>query len=179
MSGISTSPPEGGAGGYVAGRYYGPPMTGIAPTALPLNRHELSPFWVPAAQTFDRIGCQVTTGAASALVRLLIYADSSDLPSGAPLLDAGTIDASTTGYKEITISQALPAGQVWLAAHIEGAGCSVSRGNLADRTLQGYPNLTDAVTSVTLGAFVDSATVNPLPAVAGQVPAIRVVLRAA
>lgn len=72
--------------------------------------------------TLDRIGVEVTTAQASTTVRLGIYGTSTDgLPTGAPILDAGTVDASTTGFKEITVSQAISAaGWYWLSATAQG-----------------------------------------------------------
>ena len=76
----------------------------------------LLPFVVPTAMTYDRIGAQVDTSGASGVVRLGIYnSDANNRPS-ALVLDAGTIDASSTGYKEITISQTLSAGLYWVTA---------------------------------------------------------------
>lgn len=103
-----------------SGRYYGPgphtPSTGANGAGLLMA----IPFWVPEAFLADRIACEVTTAAASSTVRLGIY-DSSllDQPN-AVVLDAGTVDASTTGVKEITISQVLRPGLYWLAAVPQG-----------------------------------------------------------
>ena len=74
-----------------------------------------APFPVHSTMTFDRIGLEVTTSAASGVVRLGIYGDSDGIP-GSLILDAGTVDASTTGAKEITISQQLTPGMYYLAA---------------------------------------------------------------
>lgn len=74
-----------------------------------------APFPVHSAMTFDRIGIEVTTSAASGVVRLGIYGDSDGIP-GSLILDAGTVDASTTGAKEITISQQLTPGMYYVAS---------------------------------------------------------------
>lgn len=57
--------------------------------------------------TFTRIGMNVTTGTASKICRLGIYEVAADGSPGDLVLDAGTIDCSTTGEKEIAISQEL------------------------------------------------------------------------
>lgn len=92
-------------------------------TAVGVNTQVASPIYVPANTTADRICLQVITAAASGLWRLGIYADAGTSYPGAVMLDAGTIDASTTGVKELTISTptTLPIGVYWVAAKCEGA----------------------------------------------------------
>lgn len=75
------------------------------------------PFWSSHAETWTRIGVNIDTPQAGASVRLGIFSNGAANKPGALLLDAGTIDASTSGAKEITISQALSANTVyWLAS---------------------------------------------------------------
>jgi len=72
---------------------------------------------------FDRIGCYVTVEDAGASIRLGVY-KSEDPPSYYPsdlILDAGTVDAGTTGYKEITIDLTLDKGFYYLAWISDGA----------------------------------------------------------
>lgn len=61
--------------------------------------------------TIDRMAIQVSAGAAGS-VRLGIYNDGNNLHPGSLLLDAGTIDVSTTGMKELSLvsDQALAKG---------------------------------------------------------------------
>lgn len=88
------------------------------------GRLYILPLIVAYACTLDRIGMwTVTTGASVA--RLGIYNSGSGGQPGTRLLDAGTIsNATTTGAKEITISQALTPGIYWLACLIESTGGS-------------------------------------------------------
>lgn len=85
----------------------------------------LSPIDVaPASQTFDRIASNITvvgTGSGQ-VIRMGIYAnDATGKPTGAPILDAGTITSlSGTGDKAITISQSLSHGRYWLAWALQG-----------------------------------------------------------
>lgn len=92
-------------------------------TTVSVNTQIASPIYVPSSTTADRICLQVNTAAATALWRLGVYADSGSMYPGALMLDAGTIDASTTGVKEITPGAALtlPAGVYWVAAKCETA----------------------------------------------------------
>lgn len=83
-------------------------LTNITPT---LNRGYFMPAWLDAVQ-FDRIGCHVgAAGGVGAVVRLGIYADDGfGLPTGLPLLDAGTVNSNgATGDLRITIAYTPPA----------------------------------------------------------------------
>lgn len=97
-----------------------------------LNELVFTPIFLPHAITADRIACLVhATGTAGAVVRLGIYTASTT--NGRPdalVLDAGTIDSNaSTGLKEITISQAVGPGLVWLAAVSQTATCSLRMPN--------------------------------------------------
>lgn len=106
------------------------------------------PLWVPKALTADRIAVKVeTSGSAGAVLRLGIYAASPTTRKPDSLvLDAGTVDATSTGQKEITISQALTAGLYWLACVPQVATCA-PRG-LAYSTLYGLRPLYTTTLSV-------------------------------
>lgn len=86
--------------------------------AFTLNRLVSSPLHIATDCTVDRIGINVTAfGSAGAVQRLGIYHDDGFGRPGARLLDAGAVSsAGSNGFKEITISQALPAGLYHLAA---------------------------------------------------------------
>ncbi|MEU8334805.1 hypothetical protein [Micromonospora tulbaghiae] len=108
---------------YTAGRYYTVPASGKATATIPNGDGALActPFYVGQVRAFDRIGIEITTAAASTNVRLGIYADNGGGLPGALVLDAGTVDASTTGAKELTISTGLlAAGLYWVAAVPQG-----------------------------------------------------------
>jgi hypothetical protein len=72
-------------------------------------------FHVPTQQTFDRIAIHVTTTTVSGKIGLGIYADNGDVYPSSLLLDAGTVDISSTGLKEIEINVTLEKGLYWLA----------------------------------------------------------------
>lgn len=134
---------------FAAGSYYTP--RGARGTfATVQDRLTLVPFLVPKDQQFVRIGAEVTTAAAGSTIRLGIYNIG---PTGLPttlVVDAGTIDAATTGAKEVTINQTLPAGLYGLAAVAQGGAptvrtitgggtMDVGAGSLAS-SLQSNPN---------------------------------------
>lgn len=120
--------------GLRASRYYGSfPAAAVTTFTLVANRLYYFPMFVPDATTFTRIGINVTTGAAGN-ARLGIYNNTNGVPSGAPLLDAGVVDVSTTGEKEIVISQALPVGWHWLAV-VSDVAPTLTAENLATAVL--------------------------------------------
>ena len=94
-----------------------------------LNELNFTPVYVPQSLTADRIAVNVgIAGSAGAVVRLGIYSPSATtgLP-GALVLDAGTVASDSTGFKEITISQALNTGLYWLSVVSQTATCSLRR----------------------------------------------------
>jgi hypothetical protein len=100
---------------FVSGKYYGPAFHNVATFAQGNGALNMTPLWVPVACTLDRIGIECTAAAAGSAVRLGIYLNGAGDKPSARLLDAGTVDtSSTTGVKLITISQAVPAGWIWL-----------------------------------------------------------------
>lgn len=105
----------------LSGRYYGAgqatPSTGVST----LNLLQAVPIYVPHGVTVVSIACEVTTLAAASTIRLGIYGHNATTDGpGTLILDAGTVDSSTTGVKEITISQHLNPGWHWLAAVAQG-----------------------------------------------------------
>lgn len=80
------------------------------------------PYAIQTSRTFNRIGCEVTTAdLGSETARLGIYENLSDteFTPGALILDAGTVSVTSTGIKEIAISQELQ-GLIWVAIVING-----------------------------------------------------------
>lgn len=113
---------------YAAGRYYTAPAASITTGALTDGLLVASPFPVAAPFPANRIACEVTTLAAGATIRLGIFLSAANGTPGELLLDAGTVDAGTTGVKDVTISQAIPAGLIWLAACAQGGAPQVRMG---------------------------------------------------
>jgi hypothetical protein len=76
--------------------------------AVAANRLYYTPIWVGEALSVIRIGLEVGTGASSSLIRLGIYNwDLDDDNPGALVVDGGTVDSSSSGDKEVTISVTL------------------------------------------------------------------------
>lgn len=136
-----------------SGKYYGAhgvPMAAATPT---VDRLRLFPWVVPETALYDRIGSLVTTAVAATTLRWGIYRDGFGLPS-VPILDTGAVgDASTTGWKEATISQVLVAGErLWL-------GMVPNGGDPGMRMFSGTTGLQDVgATSAELAALSNSGT---------------------
>ena len=103
----------------VAARWLGSP--GYIPATINpgAGAATVTPFFVPRVRTCTHIACEVTTLAAASTVELGIYgSDEFDQPLGL-ILSAGTVDATTTGFKSIALSmdaRVLQPGWYWLAS---------------------------------------------------------------
>lgn len=106
--GTITTPHQAGyqSSVYYFGEMANPP--GVATQAFGANILYFVPFFVRARTTFTKIGFNVSSAVAGN-ARLGIYYYSSGKPD-VLLLDAGTVSTSSTGDKEITISQTLSPG---------------------------------------------------------------------
>jgi len=133
------------SGGYLAALTLTP---GTA--ALVAQQARCTEVVLSATATADRIGIEVTAGGAGSTIGLAIYnSDSTGMP-GTLVLDAGTVDASTTGFKEIAISQILGAGTYWLAAlYVTGTAPTV-------RQSQNFPARSSAFAQSDLQGVIHS-----------------------
>jgi hypothetical protein len=164
------------------GSYFTGDMSGTITTKTSLTTSYLVRAFIPRAMTVDRIGLEVTTLLNPSTIRLAIYTDVNDVPT-ALVLDAGTIDSSTTGYKEITISQSLNAGWIWLGACSTSGTPAVRASALA--TGQGYHATGSTysafnVLGMSSGTWINGAAApaGPLTPASGTEQAPRIILRA-
>lgn len=120
----------------IVGRYYNG-VDHIMTTNRSIPR-SLACFPISFAETVtvDRIGMTITTaGSAGNFVRLGIYASGADgLPTGVPILNAGTVDTTTTGVKELTVSQVLTAGVVYWLCYTGTSAAGSGYGDAATAT---------------------------------------------
>jgi hypothetical protein len=96
--------------------YYSPASILISSTstAVAANAIYYLPFCIPNV-VFDRIGIEVTTGAAGA-ARLGLYTNDGGMP-GALILDAGTVDTTNIAIVEATITARAASDEwIWAAA---------------------------------------------------------------
>lgn len=111
---------------FATGKFYATPTAGTVGIDEGQDALCLVPFLVPETVVVQSLSANVTQAAASATVRLGIYAcgAGTDLPSGVPLVDTGTgLSAATTGIKTSTTNLpiTLTPGLYWLAAVYQGA----------------------------------------------------------
>lgn len=74
-------------------------------------------FYVPVAQTFNRFALNVTTTGSGA-ARLGMYVDDGSIAPGKLILDAGTVDLSTTGIKTIDVTLRLSDKKLYWTAFV-------------------------------------------------------------
>jgi len=154
--------------GYHPTRYYygagfGGSSDGVATTAGRMYAH---PFIVGDDVTFTKVGVSVTTSHASS-VRLGLYEWENGEPTNL-IADYGTVSASTTGEKEISISQALSGGIYALVALVEGTPSIARMETPTGSTL--VENLTGSTSSSVSGQTCpvrNSVTWGALPSVFG------------
>lgn len=109
-----------------SGYWYGSPFSGAsAPTAATLNRVLATPMLVGRTTIFQTAAVNISTAASTGgVVRLGIYADDGNGAPGALITDWGTVDATSTGVKNITITNTLAPGLYWLCGVSQVAACS-------------------------------------------------------
>ncbi len=110
-----------------ASYYHSAPGFGqTAANSSAVSRLHTCPWPVDRPCFIDRIGLYVTVAVAASTVRLGIYADDGTGIPSALLLDAGTVDSSTTGFKELTVLSPLASGVYWVAAAQQGGASPIS-----------------------------------------------------
>lgn len=128
------------------GVHYPPSIVGptVASGVQPYQHLVASPCWVGETITIDQLAVEVSGAVSGASIRLGIYLPTyPQRPFGDPfltnpsmtlLVDAGTIDASTTGLKILTITPTqVPDGLFWLVSVPQGA-TSVNPGTYSSGT---------------------------------------------
>lgn len=148
---------------WSTGRYYTTTNSVARGTlALTLDRLFLVPFDVPLGAKIDRLGCEVSTAIASGVARLGVYRSTADGLPGSLLLDAGTVDCSTTGGKEITLGSALslPDGRVFLALAPQVAAATFRTMSTGHDPRIGASALTSATASNGQNAYYATSSVS-------------------
>lgn len=103
-----------------SGQYLAHEQITSSNSVLTLDRMHCVPIYVSNPGVYDRIAIRVQANATvSSVVRLGLYADNNGVP-GDLILDAGTVDASSLGAKDLTINVTLPIGWVWLTSVVQG-----------------------------------------------------------
>src|SRR3989304_8509168 len=89
------------------------------------------PIYFEKPQTISALMLEVTTSAASSNgIKVALYNAGADRNPSSLLLDAGTVDAATTGIKTLVISQAVAKGLYWLVIRTESNSAVIRGFNL-------------------------------------------------
>lgn len=160
-----------------AGNYHFPIYTtsisGAASFTTVADRMYAHPLCIAQTTTFTRIGTGVqAAGTGSTVYRLGIYTSlRTDYGPDTLVLDAGTVDATSTGLKEITISQELFPGQYWLVVVAQVVSGTPKTYNMSSINAS-YANHNNTIaTGWTAETFCEQSTVSgALPATASTTP---------
>lgn len=153
-----------------SGYYYSPNFVRGFSTIVPgADELRAALIGVPTSITVNSIACEVTSaGTTGAVIRLGIYNTTDGFPTTL-VLDAGTVDATTTGAKTITISQALAAGTYCLAAVVQGGATTRPTVRVVSLA-SGIPQPTS--TAYHRSCFTQYAVTGALPATFTTTPGI-------
>lgn len=154
---------------------------GTTTRSIAAGERYVIPALIPNACTIDRIGVEVTTGAATSVIWCALYdADATTLePTGAPIVVSGSLDASTTGVKESTVSYS-PTGPklIWAEAKCDTAGCTLRGTNVPDHFPLGHTaGATVRAAAVVTGAGAGAPASAPSIAAGTPGNGVRVVVR--
>ena len=154
--------------GFASSQYYNPANCDVATTtttSFATGTIYAMPFEVTTNQTFDRVGCEVTTLLAGGTARIAFYDNlvTVGVPLGTPgnlISDLSTVSIATTGTKEITTATTLviPPRWFWVAIQFSGtvtmrSVTPTSGGWIMGRTTDNGAVVTGITATATYGAF--------------------------
>lgn len=152
-----------------SGRYFGPFLTGGAVTTQSVasaNSLRAFPFFVPKTTLFDRIAIRVTTAGTGTTprARIGVYKDNGNIYPGQLVLDAGEVDVSSTGLKELTINLKLKGGKLyWLAFVGQDTASLVFAATPAADSFATFLGFDNALSGSAFSGFAHVQTYGPLP----------------
>lgn len=108
--------------GIRTGRYYGgiDMVEAASSRTIESNRIYFSIIQVPKEITITRVGCEIMSPSGNYGRLGIYYNDDHQGWPGKLFYDAGLIDISTGGTKEISIDLSVSPGWYWLAANFDG-----------------------------------------------------------
>lgn len=120
--------PWGGSGQYYNNRIsmQYDAIAGIATPSATGDPANFYPIWIPEDCTLDRVGVNCTVAVATSTIQIALYAPDSNFVPTTLLLDAGSVNTATTGVKELTISQAVTAGLVFVGLRWSHSGIGLT-----------------------------------------------------
>jgi hypothetical protein len=168
------------------GQFYTPFSVSTTTPTLVLGVLRVMPVVIGRACTIDALAVEVTTQAsAGGVLRLGVYSIDPVTGASSLLVDAGTVDATTIGVKQITgLAVAVTAGQlVGLCVVSQVAVCAI-RASGGGTPFVGYATASTTLFQNVIAAWASSASTftgtlpSPLPALTGSTAGPRVLLRA-
>lgn len=153
---------------YVSGRFYlglyNPGSSNVQ--AMVLQQVNFVPIIIFKQTTFAAIGISVNVAAATAICRLGIYNDGGGRPTTRVKEFGSTVDASTTGFKEIVEATVLSPGIYWLAVVNQTAIVTLEARNTNENYLTSQASGADVIANN--GTPRQSAVAGALPTPAVQ-----------
>ena len=140
----------------------------INTTSFTKSRLYLHPLFISESITIDRLAVECTLLALSTTFRIGIYnSDSNGVPTTV-VLDAGTVDTTSTGLKSITVNQSLSAGLYYVAGVLQGGSTSPEMRSYSNFNGNWSPvaNTSQATTTRNNLFYVESVT-GSLPSFSG------------
>jgi len=96
-------------------------------TSIGVGASRVAPIMLPVGANIEGLVVEVTTGEASSVARLGLYADSGSVYPGA-LLDHGTVGCDTNGLKTVTFASPVTSqGLMWVALKAEAGSSAAIR----------------------------------------------------
>lgn len=89
--------------------------------AIAPNQVRYNGFIVDAPITIDQLVCEVQATGTATLIRMGLYNADLDWQPTSLVIDGGTIDATGTGAKSVSISVTLPPGRYLTALNADGS----------------------------------------------------------
>jgi len=158
-----------------SGKWFGPGYGSATSAVVSAGNAVITPMVLFEDVTIDRLAFTVITGAASSTVTLAIYnADSNGQPSS-KLASWSAVDTSGSGFKSVTVSQALSKGVYWVQGLVLG-------GNPTLRIISGAHDLINADDTTAQNCYVAtglSALPDPWTATAGAAAGLSYLARKA
>ena len=112
--------------GYVAGIRYDGAYTKLDAVGTQLlndSKIYFVPFRIRETKIFNKIGFMVSGAGSAGQLRMGVYGARLNVPGHPPydlIFEAGIVDITASGVKEITISSELAAGEYWLGLQVDG-----------------------------------------------------------
>lgn len=138
------------------------PVTGSEIAGSGIGSMFFAPLDVGGDCIVEAVACQVTTGTATAVIRLGLY--SGEFEATTLVADWGTVDASSTGVKSITgLSTAITPGRYWFGAVIQVAAAEML-------TIWTVPNVASFAPWKATAAWLSATTGLRMDGVTGALP---------